>query len=886
MSLVLNQNAGRNNGLDNGGDISLFQDLSERYREVLFSSLVTSFGLDAVLFRDDEANGHVDTIHNVVESAKDGKDPTFKSRHHQATYAGRGDYDSDAYHQDAGYINKGKEWNVARDAGELRDAYTGKPINPGEKYDRDHVVAAKTIHDDPRRALSGLDGVELANQDSNLQPTHRSINRSKRQDTAEAFLARLAKQREETLREVTEIRTAMKNGTADAGAHKRLESLEAKLAVDEKSIREAAQTAERDQSRQHNSAYYMSRDFLGTTSLHAASAGFRMGARQGLGMVMLELSAAVQEELPAIIRRWSEAPAWKEKLDPRPVLEHIASVLKNAWERVRGKLAHIMSEMKDRFIAGALAEIVTTVINIFTGTAKRVMKMLREFWSTIVSSLRILVHNPDNLSPEEKLAAVMRLLSVGIGGILQPIVTEAVDKLLTGSMPLPGFLREPLAGFAGAAVAGVVSVTLVYVIDNSPLVKGIIEVMRRAGAMTEAVYQRVADIAGVAWDSLRQGVESLTESANSPAVNLVAFLTCPPLGVALYFNRRLNRIQTALEGLEQGQVRIEGKMEELGLSMQVGFDSLERLVRENKVLLGCIVKGQEQQMQMLAEIRSELREGFASTRQAIDQAKIEGAELVAIRSLQETLNELLASYQGCAALLAHGIRPPNRDLEGIEKLADSLAAKFQTSFDAQPIGAPARLPLLSGMAFALGTWRDARTVLGDGLEAFLERAQRLAELARRELLALTENAGIWQLAQEDAWLIGQYVLLRRALNGMGPVQEAFAADLAADYIPNVPAYSLLAWNDGLQEARDVFMDSAAETPLESLPLHNHADRQSWLQLAGLPRGMAISEIPMAQFRRRLGIPAGVPLGASALKLLHGASEMLEYNQLALDRALT
>jgi hypothetical protein len=42
---------------------------------------------------------------------------------------------------------------------------------------------------------------------------------------------------------------------------------------------------------------------------------------------------------------------------------------------------------------------------------------------------------------------------------------------------------------------------------------------------------------------------------------------------------------------------------------------------------------------------------------------------------------------------------------------------------------------------------------------------------------------------------------------------------------------------------------------------------------------------MAQFRQRLGIPAGVPLGASALKLLHGASEMLEHNHRALDRAL-
>jgi hypothetical protein len=874
MSLVLDQNAGRNLEFDEGGEISLFQDLSTRYREVLFSSLVTSFGLDAVLFRDDEANGHVDTIHNVVESAKDGKDPTFKSERHQATYASRGDYNPDEYHQNAAYIEKGKEWNAARDAGELRDAYTGKLIKPGEKYDRDHVVAAKTIHDDPRRALSSLDGVELANQDSNLQPTHRSINRSKKQDTAEAFLARLQKQREETLRQTTEIRAAMKDGTADAGAHKRLETLEAKLAVDEKSMREAAQIAERAQSRQHNSAYYMSRDFLGTTSLHAASAGFRMGLRQGLGVVMLELSAAVQEELPVVMLRWRETPAWQEKLDPRPVLEHIVAVLKNAWERVRGKFAHVLRELRDGFIAGALSEIVTTVINIFAGTAKRVMKMLREFWSAIISSLRILVHNPENLGPEEKLAAIMRVLSVAIGGIMQPIIAEAVDKLLMGALPLD-FVREPLAAFAGAAVAGVVSVTLVYVIDNSPLVKDIIEVMRRAGAMTEAVYQQVAEMTGVAWGSLKHGVESITEAANSPAVNLVAFLTCPPLGVALYFNRRFNQNQAMLQRLDDGQQRQDVRLAELGSSIQTGFTSLERLVRENNLLLGCVLNGQEQQRQMLMEIRSEMRIGFEAVRQAIHEAKIETAELVAIRDLRVTLLQLQRGYQTCVAVLEQGKRPPDRDLEGVEKLADELDAHFMASFEAQPSGAPARLPLLSGMAFALGAWRDARTLLGDGLEACSPRAQTLAGLARKELVILTRDAGLWHLAEENAWLIEQYVLLRRALIAMLPAQAAFADDLAVGYIPNVPGYSLLAWNDGLQPARDVFMESAAEPPLETLPLHENANRQDWLKLAGLPWGTVIREIPVASLRERLGIPSDVPLGLSALKLLNNGAGMLE-----------
>ena len=886
MSLVTDSISNQDGDPNVSTGTSPFRDLSERYRDILFSSLVTSFGLDAILFRNDEENGHVDTIHNVVESAKSGKGPVFKSERHSETYAARGEYDSKAYHSDPAYINKGKDWNELRDAGRLIDAATGRPINPGESYDRDHVVAAKIIHEDPRRALSGLDGVELANQDTNLQPTHKSINRSKKQDSTEEFLRRLADNHERNLAEAARLRAAIAEGTAPEGAHKRLKSLEAKLAVDETRMRETTRTAERAQSRQHNSAYYLSGDFLGTTSTVALAAGFRMGARQGIGVVMLELSAAVQEELPAIMQRWKEAPTWKEKLDPRPVLEHVVSTLKNAWERVRSKIGPILHQMKDGFTAGLLSEIATTVINIFTGTAKRVMKMLREFWSAIISSIRILQQNPDNLAPEERLAAVMRVLSVAIGGMIQPIVSEAIDKLLTSAVPLPGFLRESLSAFAGAVVGGVVSVTLVYAIDNSPLVQRIIGVMSRAASMTDAVYKEIAQIAGIAWDALKRGVDGIVEAANSPAVNLVAFLACPPLGLAIYFNRRISRIQTSLEGLEQGQSRIEGKVAGLRSSMQAGFASLDRIARENQALLGCIVEGQERQMQMLTDIRGELREGFSVTRQAIDRAKIETVELTAIRSLQETLNRLQEGYRDCVGHLSQGKVPTQRDLLEIEEQAKSLISKFLTSFDAQPVGAPARLPLLGGMAFALGAWCDARVLLGDDFDVCLERAQRLAALARKELLALTEDAGVWQLAQENAWLIGQYVLLRRVLGEMRSAQEAFAADFSESYIQNGLTYRFCAWNDGLQEARDVFAESAAEPPLETLPLDNHADRQSWLKLAGLPRGMVVSEISMAQFRLRLGIPGDAPLGACALKLLHGASEMLEQNRRALDHALS
>lgn len=859
------------------------QNLAQRYRDVMFSSIITSCGLDLILFSNDEVNGHVDTINNIANSTRDGGKPTFKSQHHSDAYENRGSYNSAQYHSDQKYIDKGKIWNKQRDEGNLKDAYTGKTIKPGEKYDRDHVVPAKAIHDDPRRALSGLNGVELANQDSNLWPTNPSINRSKQADSSETFIAKLTQQRDTNLTKAKNLRSAIELGSAPEGAHKQLEALEQKLLFNEGLLREATSNAEKAISRRHNTAYYTSKDFIGTTSHYALAAGFKMGAKQGLGIILLELSVAMQEEFPAILRRWQKAPTWTEKLDLQAVLNEVASVLRNAWERVKNKLGYVFSQVKSGFAAGILSEIVTTVINIFTGTAKKVMKMLRSFWSAIISSLQILIHNPDNYSAEEKLAAVMRIFSVAIGAVIQPIICEVLDKLLlTHATLLPPFVREVLSGFAGAAVGGIISVTLVYAIDNSPVVSRVIEVTRKIGELTEAVYQQIAQIVGVTWEGLKSSVETITNAANSPVVNLAAFIACPPLGVAVYFNRRLNHIESSLGRMEEGQVRIESKLEGLDSTMRTGFASIEHLVHENTALLRCVADGQEHQMTMLIEIRNELRTGFGQIREVVGHATRETAELVAVQRLQENIIQLSESYRDCANALRRGESLVRRDLESIEELARSLISKLQTRFNDQKNGAPARLPLLIGMTLALGIWRDARSALGDDTNVCFERARIFTNLISTEIHALTRDVSFWQLLQEEnSWLTGQYVLLRRTLLEMPSMQRTFEIDTDDNYLLTTLPFALVGWNDGLQNARDLIEQMKAEPPLSVLVIKTFEDRQAWQKLMGLPRGMSINEVPIEQLRHRLGIPAEISLGSSALELMRQAPALIESHRNAL-----
>lgn len=864
--------------------LSVLRELLERYREVVFSSLVTSFGLDAVLFRNDERGGHVDTLHNVSEAVSHKEKKIFKSKKHQEIYNNRGEYDPRPFHKDEKYIEKNRRDSGLKQAGELRDSYTGMIVEKNAKTDLDHNVSAKSIYDDPRRALSRNDPVKTANHESNLHSTHRSINRSKGADLPSAFIEKIKRDKTERQDEIKRIRTAAIAGPLSDQDRKRLGKLTALDAVSREEMEARYRASETVIARSHAVSYYTSRDFLGTTAINAAWAGGKMAARQCVGMVLLELSVAVQREMPAIVNRWREAPSWKEKLDLPGLLEHVHAVLIEAWEGVRARLKEFWQAAKDGIVAGVMSEIVTTVINIFTTTIKRVMRLLRNLWSGVVGALRILVLNPDDLGLEEKLAAVMRLLSVAVGGAVQPIVSEAIDKL-AANVPLPSWLREPLIEFAGAAVGGVLSASLLYAIEKSPVVQVVADGLQRAGAVTEAVCHEVAALSGLAWQGIKAGTDALSRSCASPAANLVAFAACPPLGLAIYAVRSTNRIESTLGRLWEEQALIREDIGGLTVSVQTGLASMRSVMEENVALLRCVASEQARQLEVMNRIRGDIHAGFAGVQQHIERAARETAEMVEVGELQNGLNQVSAGYRDCAVLMAAGMAPLMRDLEAIEVSARWVLGKLQTSLDRQEQGAPARLPLLMSMAFAVAAWRDARAALGDNCEVCRGRAAELREVVRKELIALTVGATLWQLATEKAWLIEQHVLLRRMLAAVEGGESTYGVDGAEVRIASDAAQARMAWNDGLQPIRDLLEESVGQPSIDVLALRSFDDAEAWSKLVGLPLGVVVTEAPAEQFRRHLGIPDHVPVGAAAIRLMRIAPELANDNRTAITREL-
>ncbi|MFI3214866.1 MAG: hypothetical protein R3Y24_16255 [Eubacteriales bacterium] len=238
----------------------IMQGIFKEYERVIIESLITSFGLDFLV--QDQDGGDVDTIHNVRQMGTD-PDMTYKNSENQKAYENRGRYNSKAYHSDSAYKQKNREVSQMKRDGRQNDAYTNKKFARNGKSDLDHVISANETHNDPGRVLSGLSGVDLANNDSNLRPTNPHTNRTKKANSMDDFLGKYGEEYSESQKET------MRN--CDSSARKKYNS-----AINQK--------------------YYTSSGFMKDTAKSVGKTGFAMGVRQAVGFIFTEIWFAVNDE--------------------------------------------------------------------------------------------------------------------------------------------------------------------------------------------------------------------------------------------------------------------------------------------------------------------------------------------------------------------------------------------------------------------------------------------------------------------------------------------------------------------------------------------------------------------------------------------------------------
>ena len=427
-------------------DATIKKDLFQEYEKIAVESIITSFGLDALLFgTKDQHGGDVDTIHNV-RNAKNDPEFAYKNEENGAAYHRRDRYDGASYHGSNEEYNSFRiRYKEEKQQGTLRDEYTGERFSKDDKTDLDHVVAAKEIYDDPGRVLAGLSGEELANTESNFKITNPHTNRSKSDKSMEEYL---------------------------------------KVHADEYTEEQRALMLERDREaraeieRKINLAYYTGTRFMKDTALAAGKVGARMALRQAVGFIFCEIWFAVKEEF--------EKQSRDARVELSVFLDRLKAGAMRGLSNAKEKYRDIFMKMKDGAVSGILASLTTTFTNIFFTTSKNLVKVIRLSWVSVVDALKILIINPEHVHPGDQITSALKVLATGASIVIGSLLSDCIGKSGLAAIPEVG---PVIQSFMGAFTTGILTCTLLYYLDHDDKVQSLVEKMNAQSAVISTLEE-------------------------------------------------------------------------------------------------------------------------------------------------------------------------------------------------------------------------------------------------------------------------------------------------------------------------------------------------------------------------------------------------------------
>lgn len=424
------------------------ESLLAQYERVVVQSLITSFGLDFLV--QDQHGGDVDTIHNVRNI---GKDPNmfYKNSANAANWDNRGQYNSAEYHSGPNYTNikheARKQWQSTGE--NIKDQYTGgdvgfygrsKAINANKKAELDHIISAKEIHEDRGRTLAQLDGKDLADSESNLAFTNKSLNASMQDKSIEEYIKEHPELDETTKR----------------------------------NLLEKDQAARRDYNQKVNVAYYTGSAFIKDTAWAAGKVGLAMGVRQALGLVFSEIWFAIKARMQ---QSWISGAG--------EFFNNLAVGCKEGLINAKNKFPQIWEKFIEGSFSGVLSSLTTTLCNTFLTTAKNIVKIIRNAWASLVEATKILFLNPEHLPAGERFRAAAKILATGASFVVGTMFGEMIASTGIGAIPVLGGVIET---FCSVLVTGILSCSLLYLLDNNQYVKQFVNFLNMLSSVDDFIY--------------------------------------------------------------------------------------------------------------------------------------------------------------------------------------------------------------------------------------------------------------------------------------------------------------------------------------------------------------------------------------------------------------
>lgn len=317
-------------------------------------------------------------------------------------------------------------------------------------------------------------------------------------------------------------------------------------------MKEADANARKEYNKTITKAYLSDKKTYINAGTDALNTGWKMGARQTLGLILAEVWIIARQRFPLIMEKM------KEKFSLKEFLLEAAGAFKEAFQAVKEKFKELIAAFANGMLAGILSSISTFIINFFTGTAKHAVKMIREFWGSITQIFDLLVFNRQNLSPGELAREISKVISLAAAVLAGTLVAERLESTGIGDLPVIG---EALTIFLSGLTTGVISISLVYFIDHSKEIQKLVkfldgfadqlELKRQYYAqLNEQIKQKVSELSSLPIDQVNKqlaNVQMLTQQVKladtDDELNEIVTKTMRTMGLDLPYQDR--------EGLKQ-----------------------------------------------------------------------------------------------------------------------------------------------------------------------------------------------------------------------------------------------------------------------------------------------------------------------------------------------
>jgi hypothetical protein len=419
-------------------DSEKFNELFASCKESVLSSISGPFGLGKKLSKWDRVGGAVTTGYNANKGIFSDDSEAYNQK----------DYRTHEYKENAKFIKESNTVNldvlsddswspdhlIATGAEDyIVDRYSGKENHPNVT-DIDHVVAAEDYHKNGGFMQSKSQKRAFGADQNNLAPTGRSGNRSMGSNKKDVWQAKDATDGSgKTNKEVhghdnRRVNPAVARGNDTAKKH---------LPTDSERVE-----------------YYAKK-----ISTSGAAEGAKMGVQQALGLLLSEFFEATFDEIMDIYKN-----GFASGFDDGTFFNVLKERLVRISKRLLARWKDACKAFSSGFLSGFLSNIVTVVINTFYSTSKRMVRIVREGFFSLLKAVKMLCLPPEGMTLAQSAHEASKIIASGLIIAIGVIVEQKIGEFIS-AIPFSDIVTAALIG----SLTGLATTFTVYLIDKMDL---------------------------------------------------------------------------------------------------------------------------------------------------------------------------------------------------------------------------------------------------------------------------------------------------------------------------------------------------------------------------------------------------------------------------------